>query len=70
MRQIDEMIESDTQTLRAHAIYNKANIDVFDQKRNQSNTKNTCRKARFFKKARLFFVGSISEENITNKETN
>ena len=37
MRQIDEMIESDTQTLRAHAIYNKANIDVFDQKRNQSN---------------------------------
>ena len=26
MRQIDEMIESDTQTSRAHAIYNKANI--------------------------------------------
>ena len=64
MRQIDEMIESDTQTLRAHAIYNKANIDVFDQKRNQSN-----RKARFFKKSSTFFVDSISEE-ITNKETN
>ena len=49
MRQIDEMIESDTQTSRAHAIYNKANIDVFDQKRNQSN-----RKARSFKKTQLF----------------
>ena len=63
MRQIDEMIESDTQTLRAHAIYNKANIDVFDQKRNQSN-----RNARFFKKARLFLWAQFLKKTLLTKK--